>query len=444
MLISNYPLMLTKLFQTIEKITPVKWRWIFNHEGFRRYFANTGWMFLGQAFGLLMSFLVGAWVIRYLGPERYGIFSYALAFAGLFSFLASLGVDNILQRELVNTPEKRDQLMGTALVMKLVGGGIAFIVTVGTIFLIDSSNLVRFLVLIQALALIIQAFGVISLFFQAQVQAKKNIQSQIMAGLISSALKVILILNGLGVIWLMLIYVLDSVWISLFLFRAYQRSGLKVRAWRFKLPLAKQIFRSSWLLALTNASMLVYMKIDQVMIGQIIDKQAVGLYASTVRVFELTYVAPAIIAGSLFPAILNARKTDLQSYHNRLRSMGKLLAIISILIALATTLLAKYIIIILFGADYSAAIITLQIGAWSIVGMALTYLVNQYLIAEDKIKFYFIITLIGAIVNIGLNYYLIPHYGINGAAIATIIAYLVVPGVGMTYFNLNRKKHEKQ
>ena len=81
--------MLDKIFALIGKFAPVKWRWIFSHGGFRRYFTNTGWMFFGQMFSLLISFFIGAWIARYLGPQNFGVLSFSMSFAGLFSFIAS-------------------------------------------------------------------------------------------------------------------------------------------------------------------------------------------------------------------------------------------------------------------------------------------------------------------------------------------------------------------
>ena len=105
--------MVNKFFNLIKTIVPQKWHWIFEHEGYKRYFANTSWMFGGHIVSLLMSFFIGAWVARYLGPENYGILNYSIAFVGIFGFISSLGVDNILTRELVRFKEKRDELLGT-------------------------------------------------------------------------------------------------------------------------------------------------------------------------------------------------------------------------------------------------------------------------------------------------------------------------------------------
>lgn len=423
--------MLDKFFNLIEKLIPKKWRWILNHGGFRRYLTNTGWMVFGNIFSLILSFLVGAWVIRYLGPEEYGILSYVLAFVGIFAFIASLGITSILQRELVNHPEKRDSILGTAFILRLGGGALAFLISVFIIFLLESSTLIKLLVLIQAFSLIFYSSEVITLFFASRVESKKSVQASILSGTISSLLKVILILSGAGIIWMMVVFVLDGFWLSVFLFLAYKRSGLKIRDWRFNKPLAKSILSSSWLLALTSASVLIYMRIDQVMIKRMIDAEAVGLYASSVKIFEFTYIIPSLITFSLFPAILNALKVSYTAYRRRLRHMVVLLSILSILVAGTITILSKPIILILFGPDYLESLNVLRIGVWSLLAVSLSYLVDKSLVAENRIKFYFIITLLGAIVNVVLNYLLIPIYSINGAAVSTIISYSLVAVLGL-------------
>ena len=98
---------------------------IWAHQGFQRYFKNTGWMFFGQMFNII-SVVVGIWLARYLGPENFGIFSYVLAFVGLFSFISGFGVNDILTRDLVAYPEKRDKLLGTAFFINLGSGFLAF------------------------------------------------------------------------------------------------------------------------------------------------------------------------------------------------------------------------------------------------------------------------------------------------------------------------------
>jgi O-antigen/teichoic acid export membrane protein len=144
-------------------------RWIFSHGGFRRYFANTGWMFFGQMFSLLISFFIGAWLARYLGPQNFGVLSFSMSFAGLFSFLASMGIDGILNRELVKFPEKESELMGTSLGLKLIGGSAAFLLSISSAFIFEQDSFIRLLIILFSFTFILQATSVISTFFQANV-----------------------------------------------------------------------------------------------------------------------------------------------------------------------------------------------------------------------------------------------------------------------------------
>lgn len=415
--------MLDKFFSLIERFVPHKWRFVLGHGGFKRYFANTGWMFFGQMFSLGLSFFIGVWVVRYLGPENYGVLSYTLAFVGIFSFIASLGVDNILNRELVKTPEKRDELMGTASAMKLLGGFIAFAITVISVFIINPSPLIKFLVMIYSFSFIFQSLNVISTFFQSKVEAKKNVKAQILSSSFTSLLKIGVILSGLGVIWIMAIYTLDSLWLIILLVFSYHKSNLRMRKWKFNSILAKQIFSSSWLMMLTTASVLLYTKIDQVIIRQMLDERAVGLYAAAIKLSEVWYFIPGIICASLFPAIINSKKTDQKIYFSRLKKLFSLVLILSFIIAIIVSVLAKPIISILFGSGYMESVSVLRIYAWSIIGYFLGVVASYYLLAENYMKIYFFSSLSVAILNIVLNILLIPRFGISGAAIATVVSY---------------------
>jgi len=421
--------MLDKIFKFIERFFPAKYRWILNHDGFKRYFANTGWMFFGQILSLAFSFFIGAWVARYLGPENYGAFSYAIAFAGIFGFVSSLGVDGILSRDLVAYPEKRDDLLGTAFRLKLFGGLIAFLAAGITIFLFDNSSLIRILVLLYSLIFVLQAVNVISIFFQSTVQAKKNTRATLTATFISSILKIILILLNQGIIWFMVVGVFDVIWQSLGFIAAYKRSGFKIKTWHFDRRLAKEIFSASWFLMLASASYYIYIRMDQVMVGMFLGEKAVGLYAAAVKFVEIWYFIPSIVCASLFPAIINAKKTDVLIYKKRLKALYLLMTGISVVIAILTTILAPWAIYLLFGPQYLEAIIILQIYVWSGVGLSIGWVVTQYFLSENRSRDIFLYNLLSMLANVVLNLILIPRIGLAGAAWATLISYSAGPVV---------------
>lgn len=431
--------MIDATFDKINRFVPEKWQWVLNHGGFRKYFKNTGWMFFGQMFSLLVSFFIGAWLVRYLGPENYGVISYVLAFSGIFSFIANLGIDGILNRELVVYPEKRDELMGTAFRLKLIGGFLSFFLTVVIAFVYESSWLTRGLISLYSLAFVIQAINIISIFFQAQVLSKNNVRAVLMATIISSVLKIILILLGKGIVWLTLIYLIDTALQGFGYILSYRRYKLKIINWRYNKELAKKIISNSWFLMLSSASIYIYTRIGQVIIRQILDERAVGLYSAATKLSEIWYFIPGIICASLFPAIINSKKTNQDLYYSRLKRMYVLIFTLSLMIAMAVSVLAKTIVNFLFGADYLESVLTLRIYAWSTIGLFLGMVSGYYLLAENYIKIYFFSTFFVATLNVLLNILLIPRLGINGAAIATVISYSFL-FLALWFFKKTRKE----
>ena len=419
--------MIHSLVQTIKKVTPTKWQWVFAHEGVKRYAKNTGWMFGGQFFSLFVSFFVGTWVARYLGPTNFGTVSYILAFVGMFGFIADLGITSTINRELVKNPDQRDELLGVGFGLKILGGSAAFIITViGALFL-STTPLIKILVIVYSTIFISQAFNIIIVFFQAKVASQYYVYAQISAIITSSFLKIILILLGKGIIWLIVIYTLDLVWQAIGYVHIYHKLGFHMRQWKFRADLAKKIWHDSWPLMLSSAAAYIYLRIDQVLIGHMLDTKAVGYYAAAVKIAEIIYFIPGIICASLFPAIINAKKTSALLYHQRLVRLYLLLFLSAIAISLPLSLLSHWVITLLFGESFAPAAQILTIYTWSSVGLFLGTAMSQYLMAENLTKVIFAANIIAMVTNIILNLVLIPKIGLSGAALATLISYFVMP-----------------
>jgi len=432
--------MTDKLFKLVEKITPQKWHWVLNHDGYKRYFSNTSWMFGGQMFSLLVSFFIGAWIARYLGPENYGVFSYSVAFVGIFGFIASLGVDSILNRELIKTPEKRDVLLGTAFRMKLIGGIIALSLAILSAFVFLSNPLIKLLVILFSFSFIFQSLNVISNYFNAEVKAKNNVKVTLVTTFVSSFFKVLIIFFGRGVVWFVAILVLDSLLQGIGFITAYKSFGLKLKDWSFDKTLSRKILGNSWPLMLAGAASFIYLKIDQVMIGSMLGDYKVGIYAVAVKLVEVWYFVPAIITTALFPAIINAKKTSKLMYKRRLNNFYILMAVIPVTMAIPVTLLAKPIIQVLFGAGYLEAVSVLRIYIWSSVGLFLGWAGSQYLMSENLVKTIFWVNLFSMLLNLGLNLIFIPKWGIVGSAWATLVSYFIVPLLMLLINKYNYRK----
>ena len=402
----------------LEKIVQLK-----HHSGFRKYFANTSWLLGERALRIAVSLFVGIYVARYLGPERFGLLSYALSFVGIFVALATLGLDEVVVRELIKTPEQREKILGTSFLLKLVGTLLMWAAILVAIPLTENDLQTNILIIIIAFGTVFQAFNVIDLNFQAKVKSKYVVHAQFVQLIISSIVKIILVVNEAPLIWFASVYSLDVIVLAMGLVFAYLYNGDNIFSWKWSFETSKYLLHDSWPLILAGVVISVYMKIDQVMIKEMLGAKEVGLYAAAVKLSEAWYFIPMAIASSLFPAIINAKVYQKEVYYQRLQKLYDLMVWIAIAIALPTTFLSTLVVEFLYGKEYLGSSSVLIIHIWTAVFVFLGVASSKYLLAENFIKKTFYRTFIGALLNIIMNYYLIGIIGIQGAAISTLVSH---------------------
>jgi len=407
-----------------------------NNNGFMKYFKNISWLFAEKILRMIVGLFVGVWVARYLGPEQFGLFSYAQSFIGLFSVFITLGLDVIVVKELLNKNSDDDLLLGTTFVLKLIG----FIIMLCLILIItqvtDNDGNSNIIIYFISFSFIFQSFNVIDLYFQSKVLSKYVVMSNTVSLLISSIIKVLLILNEAPLIAFAIVISLDTLILALGLVYFYKKQGLEFTNWKYSIVKAKYLLKHSWPLILSGLAISIYMKIDQTMIANILDNESVGYYAVAVRFSEMWLFITIIITKSLFPAILNAKKISETIYIQRIEGLYRLLVCISLLISIFIYLFADYIITYTYGVQYKESIILLQLYVWSIIFVFLNNGSWQWYIAENLQRIATIRLFLGAVVNIVLNLLWIKSYGLVGAVYATLVSYVIA-----TYFgNLLSKK----
>ena len=402
----------------IQKLKSLK-----NHQGFMKYFKNTSWLFMEKILRMTVGLFVGIWVARYLGPEQFGVFSYAQSFVGLFTAIATLGLDGIVVRELVKDESRRDELIGTAFWMKLVGAFLVLIFLAVAVNFTSNDTETNALVFIIASATIFQSFNVVDMYFQAKVMSKYVVYANTASLFMSAIVKITLILNDAPLIVFAWVVLFDSfvLGVGFVYFYIKNNSTFSIKNLKFNKLTAVNLLRDSWPLILSGIVVSVYMKIDQVMIKEMLDSEAVGQYAAAVRLSEAWYFIPMVIASSLFPAIINAKKINEKLYYERLQKLYDLMVWIAIAIALPMTFLSDWVVELLYGGQYNEAGGVLMIHIWAGIFVFLGVASGQWFVAGNMQLLSFHRTLLGAIVNVVLNIILIPKYGINGAAISTII-----------------------
>lgn len=413
--------------------------------GLRKIIDNTAWLFAEKALQMVLGLLVGVWIARYLTPGKFGLLNYAISFVGLFSPITTLGLNRIVVRDLAKDPSCKDEILGTAFVLKLTGSLAILLITVGTVYLLNPQDKqLQWLVAIVATGMIFTAFDTITFWFQSQVESKYVVWANNSAYLLINAVKIALIIARAPLIAFSCALTAEKALAALALVITYQLKGNLLRFWRFSLERAKDLLFQSWPLIISSFVIMIYMRIDQVMLGQMNQPEELGIYSAAVKVSELWYFIPGAIVDSVFPSIVKAKEISEELYEKRIQILSDLMCLISYSIAIPITIFSRPIMTLLYGENYAGGAASLVVLVWAGLFVSLGMARNPWLITEGLMKFSAATTGVGAVVNIILNFWLIPVYGGLGAGIATLFSQMVAAYGANAFYPKTRKMFFRQ
>lgn len=268
------------------------------------------------------------------------------------------------------------------------------------------------------------AFDVADYWFQSKVQAKHVVLARGVAFTICASLRVLMMMMLAPLAAFIVISAFELIAMGVALAAIYHLKVGSLIAWRYSAAHARDLIRDSWPLMLSAIMIMVYMKIDQIMIGEMLSDQEVGIYAAAVRIVEIWYVLPMLLATSIFPTLFRTRMTDMDLYFIRLQYFFDVNVLIALVLAVTLALSAGPLLNLFFGSQFASASTVLQIYAWGLLFVFLLVGTGQHLIAENQTRFALIRNIMGAVINISLNFILIPSHGIEGAAWASLAAFL--------------------
>lgn len=372
---------------------------------------------------MVAGFVIGIYLARYLGPSRYGILNYALSFVAVISPMAGFGLKKILVRELVNQPENRNSLLGTAFSVRLLGFICLLGLLAASLTVISNERETNLLILVIAAGILFQSFEVVDYYFQARVLSKYVASVHMGATILSTAAKVVLIVLKAQVLHFALVISGEYFVKALGFVIIYSLQDARIFQWRFNRGVALDLLKNGWPLLLAGFVGAVHQRIDIVLIKQLTDSESVGYYSIAVKLVGSWYFLGMIICRSLFPALVNARNDSYALFNQRLQLFYDLMSWISLGIALVMFAFADLLIIFLYGQAYAPAIAVFKIYIFSLPATFLSLAGSQYLVAENLIKLSLYRGIFSAVLNVALNFILIPLFGITGAAIATVISY---------------------
>ncbi len=444
-------------------ISTIRLRYFANRPTLQKVLSNISWLFIDKVLRMGVGLFVMAWVARYLGPEQFGLWNYAIAFTSLFGAFATLGLDGIVVRELVKTPEKTNELLGTAFVLRLIGSIVAFTLSVGIAFFTGNKDpLTLSLIALSAGGFIFQAFLTIDYFYQAHIISKYTVWSQNLAFLIMSVVKIVLIILKASLLAFAVAGLIEIILGSIFLIFTYlyifkrhshiisnqsrimepvtARSSQNLHSllfnWSFSKATAKSLLKDSWPLIIGSISALIYMRIDLIMVKELLGNIEAGYYTVAQRISESFLFLTVIITQTVFPVATETKKISKELYYRNLLLIYGILTKIAFIICLIIFFSSELIIRYIWGEFYIESIKILQLYVWTSFFVFLSNGSWIFYINENLQKFSMYRLVLGALVNVVLNIILIKRYGLVGAAVASLISY----SISSYFFNAFSRK----
>jgi len=384
---------------------------------------NIGWLFFDKILRMGVGLIVGVWIARYLGPEQFGLLSFATAFVGLFSAIAGLGLKSIVVRDIVRAPAANEEILGTAAMLLFIGGMLAYGLLLATIFWLRPDDaLAKALVAILGSIMLFNASEVVVYWFESQVLSKYIVWVKNGSFLVFAAIKVVLIINNAPLIAFAWAIMAEALVVALIMLGMHEP---RLRQLSITLVRAKGLMADSWPLLLSGAVLMVQARIDQIMLGQMVGDYEVAQYSVALRIVEAAGVSSMILHSTFAPSIIAAKKGSNAIYLGKLAFLYKLNMLVAVLIALPIAIFSYPIIRLLFGSDYLAASPILALMTVRLIFAHVGVPRSIYLLNENLLKYSAITMIVGTVFNIILNYFLIPEYGGMGATAASLISFAI-------------------
>lgn len=390
----------------------------------RRVAVNSGWLIAERVLRMVVALAISVQIIRFLGTVEYGLLAYGFSLIAIVDVVATLGMRSMVVREVLEQPERRGEVLGTTVGLRLAAS-VATLLVVAALWALQPESRVLGVLVVLAAGLPLMAFAQLDLFFQATLESQYAVGARFAGLAVASVLRVALLVVGAPLLWFAAAGAVEFAATGLAFAVLYHRREGALRALRFTRTMAVRLVTLSWPLFLSALAAVVYLKIDQVMLEHLVGHHAVGVYAAAARLSEVWYFLPIALASSMLPMLVARRLEDPGAYEHSLEQAYRVAAWIAIAIALGTTVVATPLVAILFGEEFAETAGILRVHMWAAPFIFVSSVLGRALIVEDRRKWELTRHLLGAALNVVLNLALIPAIGVMGAAVATLVSYAV-------------------
>lgn len=377
------------------------------------------------AFRLILTALVGVAVARHLGPEGLGLLSYANTVFALLVPVALLGMHPVLVREFSTVDDWRTVLasaLGRQLPATVLSALVGFLVVAAT----RSWDSDAVLIALALAPMPVLATGeTLRALFEATGRLRLVASVSVGAAIAGSLLKLLAILIE-APIWVFAAATsFDLAIVVAGLLIGVHRQTASI-AWlrSYNREVAGKLLRESWPMIIAGVAVLLYMRVDVVMLGLLADDEVTGVYVAAARISEVWYFLPVAASRAIRPRLARVFVEEGHSHYDTVTQRFMSVAFAVSLGAVVATLVAgSSLIRIVYGAAFSGASDVLRVHILAAPFVFLGVAAGQWFIDHGMTRYVMLRSVLGAAINILMNLVLIPRYGAMGAATATLVSY---------------------
>lgn len=385
-----------------------------------RVMQNASWMIIGRIYQMGLAFVVGLLTARYLGPSNYGLINYAASFSSFFSTFCVLGINSIIVKNFIDHPSEEGKTIGSAIGIRMISSFCSVVLMLTATFFLDrGERTTHIVVLLLGLGMMPQVFDILNYWFQAKLQSKYATIASSVGYTVMMAYKITLLILKKNVIWFAASSSVEYLVIAVCLYYNYKKH--KGPTLSFSWEKVKELLNSSHHFILVSLMISIYGSTDKLMLKQMMSEAEVGFYSTAVTLCGVWCFVLAAINDSMYPVILQAFDSDIKLFERKSKQLYAIVFYASISVSLIYTIFAKYMVVILYGAEYLPAVAPVRIVTWYIAFSYLGDARNVWVISYNCQKYLKFLYIGSAITNVILNYLLIPVLGTSGAALASVI-----------------------
>jgi O-antigen/teichoic acid export membrane protein len=399
---------------------------------------NAGWIIAEQIFQMAVSLVVGVLTARYLGPSNYGALNYTASFVTFALSVATLGMEGVVIKKMIMSPDDEGVYLGSCMLFRFISSILSSIAIFVIVAVLNPDDRLKWiLVFLQSFQLIFKSVQILDSWFQRHLKSRYVSIGKMVACLIVAGYKIFLLATQKDIVWFALSNSLTDIVVALMLYIFYRTEhGQNLKVSKKK---GMEVLSESYHFILSGLMSATYSQMDRIMIGSMMTDVDVGLYTTATAICGMWLFVPNAIINSFRPKILELKKQgNEESYMRRLEQLYSSIIWLCIFASVVICILGNFVIRILYGDDYIGAVSALRIAIWyetfAMIGTAR----GIWILCENKNKYVKYYLGIGAVVNLILNYVMIPVWGINGAAVATLITQIITSMIAPLLFKETR------